>query len=58
MGGYGDVKMIDKNGKRMDGRGPADLREISIETGVDAQVIQAYTLGLVEKLTSDNSSPE
>ena len=34
MGGYGDVKMIDKNGKRMDGRGPADLREISIETGV------------------------
>ena len=34
MGGYGDVKMIDDNGKRMDGRGPADLREISIETGV------------------------
>ena len=34
MGGYGDVKMIDENGKRMDGRGPADLREISIETGV------------------------
>jgi len=34
MGGYGDVQMIDENGKRMDGRGPADLREISIETGV------------------------
>ncbi len=34
MGGYGDVIMIDENGKRMDGRGPADLREISIETGV------------------------
>ena len=34
MGGYGDVKMIDENGKRMDGRGPADLIEIYIETGV------------------------
>ncbi len=34
MGGYGDVRMIDDNGMRMDGRGPGDLREIFIETGV------------------------
>ncbi|MEE2624785.1 MAG: exosome complex exonuclease Rrp41 [Candidatus Thermoplasmatota archaeon] len=34
MGGYGDVQMIDENGLRVDGRGPSDLREISIETGV------------------------
>ena len=34
MGGYGDVQMIDENGIRVDGRGPSDLREISIETGV------------------------
>ena len=31
---------------------------ITIATGEDAQVTQAYTLGLVKKLTSDNSSPE
>ena len=35
-----------------------NANDISIETGVDAQVTQAYTLGLVEKLTSDNTSPE
>jgi len=34
MGGYGDVQMIDENGLRVDGRGPGDLREISIQTGV------------------------
>jgi len=34
MGGYGDVEMIDKNGIRVDGRGPGDLRPVSIETGV------------------------
>ncbi len=34
MGGYGDVQMIDENGRRMDGRKPADLRPISIEVGV------------------------
>ena len=34
MGGYGDVQMIDENGLRVDGRGPADLRPVSIETGV------------------------
>jgi exosome complex component RRP41 len=34
MGGYGDVQMLDENGLRMDGRKPADLRPISIETGV------------------------
>ena len=34
MGGYGDILMIDENGLRMDGRGPGDVREISIQTGV------------------------
>ena len=34
MGGYGDVQMIDENGIRVDGRGPGDLRPVSIETGV------------------------
>ncbi len=34
MGGYGDVQMIDENGKRVDGRGPGDLRDITIETDV------------------------
>ena len=34
MGGYGDIQMIDENGLRMDGRGPGDVREISIQTGV------------------------
>jgi len=34
MGGYGDIQMIDENGLRMDGRGPTDIRPISIETGV------------------------
>ena len=34
MGGYGDVQMIDENGLRVDGRGPGDIREITIETGV------------------------
>ena len=34
MGGYGDILMIDENGLRMDGRGPGDIREISIQTGV------------------------
>ena len=29
-----DVKLIDKNGKRLDGRGPNDLRKIKIEAGV------------------------
>ncbi len=34
MGGYGDMQMIDENGVRVDGRGPGDLRPVSIETGV------------------------
>ena len=34
MGGYGDVQMIDENGVRADGRGPGDIRPITIETGV------------------------
>lgn len=34
MGGYGDIQMIDENGLRMDGRGPGDVREISIQTGI------------------------
>ena len=34
MGGYGDVRMIDENGLRMDGRKPGDVRPITIETGV------------------------
>tara|TARA_A100001037_G_scaffold129940_1_gene117660 strand:+ start:592 stop:1317 length:726 start_codon:yes stop_codon:yes gene_type:complete len=34
MGGYGDIQMIDENGKRMDGRSPGDLRPIEIEAGV------------------------
>ena len=34
MGGYGDILMIDENGLRMDGRGPGDVREISIQTGL------------------------
>ena len=34
MGGYGDMQMIDENGIRVDGRGPGDLRPVSIETGV------------------------
>jgi exosome complex component RRP41 len=34
MGGYGDVQMIDEDGKRVDGRGPGDLRPIEIEVGV------------------------
>jgi|TARA_A100001015_G_scaffold158634_1_gene176124 Flp pilus assembly protein TadG len=31
---------------------------ITIATGEDAQVTQAYTLGVVSKATSDDSSPE
>ena len=34
MGGYGEVQMIDENGVRADGRGPGDIRPITIETGV------------------------
>ena len=34
MGGYGDVQMIDEDGIRADGRGPGDIRPITIETGV------------------------
>ena len=34
MGGYGDIKMIDENGLRMDGRSASDVRPITIETGV------------------------
>ncbi|MCP2507720.1 MAG: exosome complex exonuclease Rrp41 [Candidatus Thalassarchaeaceae archaeon] len=34
MGGYGDMKMIDENGLRMDGRSATDVRPITIETGV------------------------
>ena len=34
MGGYGDVQMIDENGVRADGRGPGDIRPITIGTGV------------------------
>ena len=30
MGGYGDVQMIDENGVRADGRGPGDIRPITI----------------------------
>lgn len=29
-----DIELIDTNGKRLDGRGPEDLREIKIEAGV------------------------
>ena len=29
-----DVQMIDENGIRADGRGPGDIRSITIETGV------------------------
>ncbi|MGY8691895.1 MAG: exosome complex exonuclease Rrp41 [Candidatus Poseidoniales archaeon] len=34
MGGYGDIKMIDENGLRMDGRSATEVRPITIETGV------------------------
>ena len=34
MSGYGDIKMIDENGLRMDGRSATDVRPITIETGV------------------------
>ena len=29
-----DIELIDSNGKRLDGRGPEDLRPIKIEAGV------------------------
>ena len=34
MSGYGDIKMIDENGLRMDGRSATEVRPITIETGV------------------------
>ena len=34
MGGQSEMKLITKDGKRNDGRGPADLREIKIQAGV------------------------
>ena len=34
MGGYGDVQMIDADGKRADGRGAGDMRPMTIEVGV------------------------
>lgn len=33
MGGESDIKLIDDDGKRQDGRGPGDLRPITIEAG-------------------------
>ena len=35
-----------------------NANNIAIATGEDAQVTQAYTLNIVEEVTSDNSSPE
>ena len=35
-----------------------NTNDITIATGEDAQVTQAYTLNIVEEATSDNSSPE
>ena len=35
-----------------------NANDIAIATGEDAQVTQAYTLNIVEEVTSDNSSPE
>ena len=35
-----------------------NTNDITIATGEDAQVAQAYTLNIVEEVTSDNSSPE
>ena len=35
-----------------------NTNDITIATGEDAQVTQAYTLNIVEEVTSDNSSPE
>ena len=35
-----------------------NANDITIATGEDAQVTQAYTLNIVEEVTSDNSSPE
>ncbi len=34
MGMKSDIELIDKNGKRLDGRGAEDIREVKIETGV------------------------
>ena len=35
-----------------------NTNDITIATGEDAQDAQAYTLNIVEEVTSDNSSPE
>ena len=35
-----------------------NANDITITKGEDAQVTQAYTLNIVEEVTSDNSSPE
>ncbi len=35
-----------------------NANDITIATGEDAQVTQAYTLNIVEEVTSDNSTPE
>tara|TARA_A100001015_G_C14492400_1_gene519762 strand:- start:40 stop:297 length:258 start_codon:yes stop_codon:yes gene_type:complete len=35
-----------------------NTNDITIATGEDAQVTQAYTLNIVEEVTSDNSSSE
>ena len=34
MGGYGDVQMIDENGKRADGRTAEEIRPVEINAGI------------------------
>ena len=34
MGGYGDVKLLRDDGKRLDGRTVDEMRPVSIEAGV------------------------
>ena len=64
MGGYGDMQMIDENGIRVDGRGPGDLRPVSIETGVipvadgSARVIWGTNHRSSCSIWSDGGSPE
>ena len=34
MGGYGDVKLLREDGKRLDGRAIDEMRPVTIEAGV------------------------
>ena len=34
MGGYGDVKLLNEDGSRLDGRAVDEMREVSIEAGI------------------------